>query len=79
MSVRLDAEIIRLSGPCGAADAEPLATLLQAKPGRAVDLADAGHLHAAVVQALLAFRPPIAAAAGDPFTRAWLIPLLDRR
>ena len=75
MSVRLDGGIIRLEGDCRAEDAETLVALVQAGPARTVELAAAGHLHAAVVQVLLALRPPVTGPAGDPFVQAWLAPL----
>jgi hypothetical protein len=76
MSVRLEGDIIHLDGACGVADAEPLLTLLQSAPGRGVDLSRAGHLHAAVFQLLLAFRPPCTGAIADSFLGAWLMPAL---
>ncbi len=76
MSVRLDGPVIRLEGACRVEDAEPLLSFLQEEPGRVVDLSAAGGLHAAVVQVLLALRPPLAGPPGDPFTAHWLAPLL---
>ncbi|WP_158809484.1 hypothetical protein [Beijerinckia sp. L45] len=76
MSVRLEGDRVRLDGPCRVEDAEPLLMLLRADPRRAVDLTGAGPLHAAIVQVLLALRPPITGQPGDPFLRTWLIPLL---
>jgi len=78
MSVRLEDNVIHLDGACGVADAEPLLALLQSSPGRSVDLSDAGHLHAAVFQLLLAFRPPCTGAIADSFFGAWLMPALAR-
>jgi hypothetical protein len=76
MSVRLDGTAIRLEGACRVEDAEPLLLLLQEEAGRVVDLSGAGALHAAVVQVLLALRPPLAGPPADPFTARWLAPLL---
>jgi hypothetical protein len=76
MSVQLDGPVIRLEGDCRVEDAEPLLALLQEQAGRVVDLTAAGPLHAAVVQVLLALRPPLSGPAGDPFTARWLAPLL---
>jgi hypothetical protein len=53
-----------------------LLALLTGGPGRTVDLTMAGPLHAAVVQALLALRPPLVGSPDDTFTARWLAPLL---
>jgi hypothetical protein len=59
MSVVLLGDVIYLEDQCRVEDAEPLLRFLREGPTRQVDLAGAGHLHAAVFQILLAFRPPI--------------------
>ena len=76
MSVRLDGNFIILEGPCRVEDAEPLLGWLQADRGRMVDLAGAEHLHAAVLQVLMALRPVIQGTARDAFLRDWIIPTL---
>ena len=76
MSVRLDGHIIKLEGPCRVEDAEPLLTWLQADGSRVVDLTGAEHLHAAVVQVLIALKPPLRGESRDLFVRNWLAPLL---
>jgi hypothetical protein len=76
MSLRVDGAVIHLLGECRVEDAEPLLAALQAGTATAVDLTSAGHLHAAIVQALLALRPPLAGSPTDPFTAKWLVPLL---
>jgi hypothetical protein len=76
MSVAVEGEVVYLRGECRVEDAEPLLALLQAVPGRPLDLSGAGHLHAAVLQLLLAFRPPLVGSAADDFTARWLMPLL---
>ena len=76
MSVRLDGDIVFLEGPCRVEDAEPLLGLLQAGRERTVDLTDAEHLHAAVLQVLMALRPSIQGTAGDTFLRDWIAPAL---
>lgn len=78
MSVAWDGSCIRLDGHCAVEDAETLAMLLQEDRARTVDLSNARHLHAAVVQALLALRPHTTGFPSDPFTRTWLVPLMDR-
>ncbi|GEO14805.1 hypothetical protein [Microvirga aerophila] len=76
MSVRLDGHIIKLEGACRVEDAEPLLAWLQADRSRVVDLTRAEHLHAAVVQVLIALEPPLQGESRDPFVRSWIAPLL---
>jgi hypothetical protein len=76
MSVTVEAGLVRLHDPSRVEDAEALLTHLQQQPDCLVDLGQATHLHAAVVQLLLAFRPPLVALPGDPFLLAFLTPLL---
>lgn len=77
MTVTLEGDIIRLEGWCGAEEAERLLILLQAAPGRIVDLARADRLHTALVQIMIAFRPPLHGECGDPFLRDWVLPNLS--
>ena len=76
MTVARDGAVIRLQGRCRVEDAEPLASALQAAPGLTVELGDCEGLHAAVLQALLAFAPKIAGTPRDPFLRDLIRPLL---
>jgi hypothetical protein len=78
MSARLDGNVIILEGACRVEDAEPLLGWLQADRRRMVDLAGAEHLHAAVLQVLMALRPAIRGTARDAFIRDWIIPALMR-
>lgn len=76
MTTRLDGDVIRLEGACRVEEAEVLAGLLGAG-GRAVDVTACESMHAAVAQALLAFRPPLRGAPPDPFLRERLLPALQ--
>ena len=76
MSVRLDGNVIILEGPCRVEDAEPLLGWLQADRGRVVDLAGAEHLHAAVLQVLMALRPALRGVGQNAFIRNWVAPAL---
>lgn len=78
MSVILDGDVVRLCGDCLAEEAEKLLELLQAGPDRRIDLGEALHLHAAVLQVLLALRPEVAGPAREPFISRWLEPILTR-
>jgi hypothetical protein len=76
MSVVMETGIIRLQDPSRVEDAEALLTHLQQAPDLPIDLQQAGHLHAAVVQLLLAFRPALVGTPRDQFLSTWLMPLL---
>lgn len=77
MSVTLEHEIAYLIGDCRVEDAEPLLAYLQSGTERAVDLTAAGHLHTAVVQLLIAFKPHVIGPATDTFVQRWLVPLMS--
>lgn len=76
MSVHLDGSTVVLEGICRVEDAEPLLRWLQSDPGRIVDLSDVEHLHAAVLQVLMAFRPSLKGPPKDEFLRGWVMPAL---
>lgn len=76
MSIRLEGNRILLEGQCRVEDAEPLLGWLHADRSRIVDLADAEHLHTAVLQILLAMAPQIQGAGNNPFIRDWIAPSL---
>ena len=74
MSVVLEGGVIRLLGDCRVEDAEKLVALLQGEAAPRVDIAAALHLHTAVVQVLLAFRPAVVGISADRFIAEWLAP-----
>ena len=76
MTVLRDGSIIRLDGLCRVEDAEPLTALLQGISDSTLDLSTCKGLHAAVVQAILAFRPRIVGIPDDRFLRDQLLPAL---
>ena len=76
MSVHLDGDTVVLEGVCRVEDAEPLLRWLQAEPGRIVDLSAVEHLHAAVLQVLMAFRPSLKGVPKDEFLRSVVMPAL---
>ncbi|ONG56745.1 hypothetical protein BKE38_05325 [Pseudoroseomonas deserti] len=78
MSIALEDGRLRLAGDCGVEEAETFLSMLQQHPGLAVDLAEVAALHTALLQVLLAFRPPLAAAPGEPGLARLLLPLLGR-
>lgn len=76
MTVSRDGSTIRLQGVCRVEDAEPLTALLQDISDSTLDVSACKGLHAAVVQAVLAFRPKIVGIPDDPFLRDRLLPAL---
>ena len=76
MSVRLDGDVIFLEGGCRVEDAEPLLGWLQANRERIVDLTNAEHLHAGVLQVLMALRPSTRGTPSDAYLRDWIFPAL---
>ncbi|HUD27597.1 MAG TPA: hypothetical protein VMQ93_01915 [Novosphingobium sp.] len=76
MTVRVQDGIVTLEGRCPAADAESLLVALQAHPGATVDVAGAKRLHMAVLQVLLALRPPLG---GIPECPAFAANILARQ
>jgi hypothetical protein len=77
VTVTRDGDIIRLVGPCRVEDAEPLTVLLQGFGDSTLDLSACEGVHAAVVQAILAFRPKIVGAPDNVFLRDQLLPALN--
>ncbi|MFZ0266122.1 hypothetical protein [Caulobacter sp.] len=76
MTVIRDGEIVRLVGLCRVEDAEPLTALLQGGSDSTLDLSACEGLHAAVLQAILAFRPTIVGIPDDAFLRERLLPAM---
>lgn len=76
MTVSREGSTIRLQGVCRVEDAEPLTALLQSISDSTLDLSTCEGLHAAVVQAILAFRPNIVGVPDEPFLRDRLLPAL---
>ena len=78
MTVRLDGEVIVLSGDCPVEDAETLLGFLIERPDARVDVAGCGRVHSAVVQILLAVRPSLGGTPAKSFFSDWILPrLLD--
>lgn len=73
MTVRLDAGVIRLEGPCRVEDAESLASHLSGGTSGDVDVSNCEQLHSSVIQALIAFRPSIVGTCDDPFIQTHVL------
>jgi hypothetical protein len=76
MTVVRDGDLVRLVGLCRVEDAEPLTALLQGAFDSTLDLSACEGLHAAVLQAILAFRPKLVGVPGDAFLRDHLLPAI---
>ena len=69
MSVELKGGVIVLSGRCTVEEAETLMTALLEHPGLVLDLTGVQKLHTAVLQIILALRPPVRGNPTDPLLR----------
>jgi hypothetical protein len=77
MTIRAtDDGTIVLDGTCPADDAETLARLLLLDPSSIVDWRGCDHVHTAVVQILLAVRPPLRGPPRTLFLSNWVAGLI---
>lgn len=77
MGLTVDGDVVVIKGYCRVEDAEPLVAILQ-RGKVTVDLTTCEGLHAAVVQAILAFDCQIVGNPTDPFLSKLLKPVLSR-
>lgn len=78
MSISAVGDVIYLQGQCRVEDAETLVALLQKSRKVTLDVSTCESLHAAVVQAILAFEGQVVGVSGDGFLGQLLIPALGR-
>lgn len=78
MSVLFDGQAILVAGECGAEEAETLLALLQTHPHAAVDITQAGSVHTALWQVMLALSPSVHGEPANPFIHKWIMPMLKR-
>ena len=64
-------------GVCTVEEALPLLEFLQSHRTARIGLDSCTHLHTAILQVLLAVRPPIAALPQETFLARWLSPMLE--
>lgn len=76
MTVSLRDGSIVLIGVCDVGEAETLVGLIQGNPDAVVDVSEAGVVHTALWQVLLALSPTVEGEPSDPFVRRWLVPQL---
>jgi hypothetical protein len=63
---------IVLEGSCPVEDAEPLLQMLQGVPRPTLDWTTCSHLHTAVLQVVVAARPPLIGPCADPWVARWV-------
>jgi hypothetical protein len=66
-----------LSGSCTAEEALDLAEWLAKRKRPKTNLAECTHMHTALLQTLLAYKPQISAPPADAFLATWVMPALD--
>jgi len=76
MSLQVTGGVIYAKGHCRVEEAETLVGLLRADGRAVLDLSECESLHAAVVQAILAFDCPLVGNPTDAFIRDLLAPAL---
>ena len=68
--------VARLEGTCTVEEAEALLAWLQENPQGKVNLKGCEHLHAAVLQVLMAARPQLSGEPEDPFLARRVVPAI---
>lgn len=79
MAMRIAKKTITLEGHVAVEDAEILLDWLKKHPGAVVTLKQVQHLHAAVLQVLLALRPRLRGTPEDTWLGHVLAPAIDSR
>jgi len=74
MPIHYDRDHAVLAGQATVEDAEDFVQWLRERPAATVDLAGCEHVHAAVLQVLLALRPTLVRPPADPWLAAALAP-----
>ena len=77
MTVRRSGAVVYLEADCPVEEAEALVALLDGGGADTVDVSHSAHIHAALVQVLLRFKPRLQGAPEDSFVRTMLMPALD--
>lgn len=76
MSVVLEGNAIAIRGDCGVEEAETLMSMLQVNPHAPVDVSEAGSVHTALWQVMIAMTPRVTGEPSDAFVLQWIMPLL---
>ncbi len=79
MALEFRDDEVRLIGACGAEEALELSEWFAKIESPKADLGTCTHLHAALLQTLLAFKPVVCVEPDDSFLRRWIAPILARK
>lgn len=77
MPVVIDGAVARIEDTARVEEAEALVSFLESNSAHQIDLGACRHMHAAVLQVLLAYRPAYVALPPDPVLRDVLVPPKD--
>jgi hypothetical protein len=79
MPLEFREDTVCLTQTCGAEDALALADWLSQTVLPKADLGECTHLHAALLQTLLAYKPAVSVEPVDSFLARWILPVLSRQ
>jgi hypothetical protein len=77
MALRLEGNEIWLIDVCGAEEALEFVDLLLKAERPTINLSRCTHLHAALLQTVIAFKPAVSAQPTEPFLQKWISPMLS--
>jgi hypothetical protein len=77
MALRLEGNEIWLIDVCGAEEALEFVDLLLKAERPTINLSRCTHLHAALLQTVIAFKPAVSAQPTAPFLQKWISPMLS--
>lgn len=72
MPIECKKKVAYLRGVCAVEEAETLLAWLNDTPGARINMKECEHLHTAVLQVLLAAKPPLSAPPQNEFLARWL-------
>ncbi len=72
MAIKLNKKAARFQGVCSIEEAETLLDWVQAQKEPKADLGECAHLHAALLQILLAHRVEVTRLPADPWLSSWV-------
>ena len=77
MPIQYQEDCVVLQGTCGIRELEDLQAFFQLHENPVVSFEGCQHLHTALLQLLLTYRPQIRGNAESAFIARWIVPLLD--
>jgi hypothetical protein len=77
MALRLEGSEVWLIDVCGAEEALEFVDLLLKAERPTINLSRCTHLHAALLQTVIAFKPAVSAQPTEPFLQKWISPMLS--